>query len=90
MITDETDKLFPIGDTTLCESHAEKESMTVAKSLLGAAQKQRFATILADPPWQFQNKTGRRSRRCRYPTSLQKQPTCISGFRTRCCRKVFR
>jgi N6-adenosine-specific RNA methylase IME4 len=59
MIRNETDKLFPISDTTVSESHAEKESMTVTESLLGAAQKERFATILADPPWQFQNKTGK-------------------------------
>ncbi len=33
--------------------------MDVAKDLLNTAGKQRFATILADPPWQFQNKTGK-------------------------------
>ncbi|MGH7489141.1 MAG: MT-A70 family methyltransferase, partial [bacterium] len=27
--------------------------------LLAAARGQRFSTILADPPWQFQNRTGK-------------------------------
>jgi hypothetical protein len=30
-----------------------------AADLLGFVQDQRFATILADPPWQFTNKTGK-------------------------------
>ena len=30
-----------------------------AKSLLTLARKEKFATILADPPWQFQNRTGK-------------------------------
>ena len=29
-----------------------------AADLLEAAKGKRFGTILADPPWQFQNKTG--------------------------------
>lgn len=33
--------------------------MDAAKELLEAAHDQRFSTILADPPWQFQNKTGK-------------------------------
>jgi N6-adenosine-specific RNA methylase IME4 len=33
--------------------------MDAAKSLLAVAGKRRFGTILADPPWQFQNKTGK-------------------------------
>lgn len=33
--------------------------MDAAKDLLKTAGKKRFATILADPPWQFQNKTGK-------------------------------
>lgn len=32
---------------------------SVAVALLEAAGRQRFATILADPPWQFTNKTGK-------------------------------
>jgi N6-adenosine-specific RNA methylase IME4 len=31
----------------------------VARDLLGFVGEQRFATILADPPWQFVNKTGK-------------------------------
>jgi N6-adenosine-specific RNA methylase IME4 len=33
--------------------------MSAAEELLAAAGGRRFATILADPPWQFQNKTGK-------------------------------
>jgi N6-adenosine-specific RNA methylase IME4 len=43
-----------------------------AASLLGAASKEKFRTILADPPWQFQNRTGKvapeHKRLNRYPT----------------------
>lgn len=36
------------------------DDLTEAQSsLLAAAGKTRFATILADPPWQFQNRTGK-------------------------------
>ena len=33
--------------------------MSVAQSLLTAVGGKKFGTILADPPWQFQNKTGK-------------------------------
>lgn len=33
--------------------------MDAAKDLLAAARGQRFKTILADPPWQFTNRTGK-------------------------------
>lgn len=33
--------------------------MNASDNLLTAVNGQRFATILADPPWQFQNKTGK-------------------------------
>jgi N6-adenosine-specific RNA methylase IME4 len=33
--------------------------MIAAEELLAAAKGRRFATILADPPWQFRNKTGK-------------------------------
>ena len=33
--------------------------MTASADLLSALQRKRFRTILADPPWQFQNKTGK-------------------------------
>ncbi len=43
-----------------------------ASALLAAARGRRFPTILADPPWQFQNKTGKvapeHRRLSRYPT----------------------
>jgi N6-adenosine-specific RNA methylase IME4 len=43
-----------------------------AIDLLDFADKKRFATILADPPWQFANRTGKMApehkRLCRYPT----------------------
>ena len=33
--------------------------LTMKRDLLSFAGKDRFATILADPPWQFTNKTGK-------------------------------
>lgn len=33
--------------------------MSAADDLLNAVGKQKFATVLADPPWQFQNRTGK-------------------------------
>jgi hypothetical protein len=33
--------------------------LTVGIDLLGFAGDRQFATILADPPWQFTNKTGK-------------------------------
>ena len=33
--------------------------MTAADDLLAKAGKTRFSTVLADPPWQFQNRTGK-------------------------------
>ena len=45
---------------------------TAADDLLARAAKTRFSTILADPPWQFQNRTGKMApehkRLSRYPT----------------------
>lgn len=58
-MTDQPDKLLPMGDTLFGESRPETDVMNAAKSLRAIARKQRFATILADPPWQFQNKTGK-------------------------------
>jgi N6-adenosine-specific RNA methylase IME4 len=37
----------------------EMKMTTVARDLLAFADGRRFATILADPPWQFQNRTGK-------------------------------
>lgn len=33
--------------------------ITAVESLLACAKGRKFATVLADPPWQFQNKTGK-------------------------------
>jgi N6-adenosine-specific RNA methylase IME4 len=45
---------------------------TPADDLLATAGKTRFGTVLADPPWQFQNRTGKMApehkRLSRYPT----------------------
>jgi len=50
--------------------------MKVSDDLLNSVGKKKFATVLADPPWQFQNRTGKMApehkRLQRYPTmSLQ-------------------
>ncbi|PKM10241.1 MAG: S-adenosylmethionine-binding protein [Gammaproteobacteria bacterium HGW-Gammaproteobacteria-3] len=50
--------------------------MKASDDLLNSVGKQKFATVLADPPWQFQNRTGKMApehkRLQRYPTmSLQ-------------------
>ena len=50
--------------------------MKASDDLLSAVGKKKFATVLADPPWQFQNRTGKMApehkRLQRYPTmSLQ-------------------
>jgi N6-adenosine-specific RNA methylase IME4 len=46
--------------------------MTAADDLLSFIGKRKFSTILADPPWQFQNRTGKMApehkRLSRYPT----------------------
>lgn len=46
--------------------------MTTSQDLLAAVGARRFATLLADPPWQFQNRTGKMApehkRLARYPT----------------------
>ena len=36
-----------------------KKNLSAAESLLAAARDTKFSTILADPPWQFQNSTGK-------------------------------
>jgi N6-adenosine-specific RNA methylase IME4 len=36
-----------------------QDSEAPGKSLLATAGPQKFATVLADPPWQFQNRTGK-------------------------------
>ena len=46
--------------------------MNASDDLLKFVEKQKFSTILADPPWQFQNRTGKMApehkRLSRYPT----------------------
>lgn len=46
--------------------------MSASDDLLQAVGKQKFATVLADPPWQFENRTGKMApehkRLQRYPT----------------------
>ena len=46
--------------------------MSVSDDLLSAVGNRRFSTVLADPPWQFQNRTGKMApehkRLSRYPT----------------------
>ena len=45
---------------------------SVSDELLKAVGERKFATVLADPPWQFTNRTGKMApehkRLCRYPT----------------------
>jgi len=36
-----------------------KKSSNAAENLRGALGREKFATVLADPPWQFQNRTGK-------------------------------
>jgi MT-A70 len=40
-------------------NNVRKVCMSPAEELVAAAKSVRFGTILADPPWQFQNKTGK-------------------------------
>ena len=59
----------------------------VASDLLGATGGRRFGTILADPPWQFQNKTGKvapeHRRLARYRTlsleEIRALPVCAAA-----------
>ena len=51
-------------------------SLTASDDLLQTVGNRTFTTVLADPPWQFQNRTGKMApehkRLSRYPTmSLQ-------------------
>ena len=48
-----------INDTGDNESERRVTDMAASADLLAALNGDRFATILADPPWQFQNKTGK-------------------------------
>ena len=48
-----------MSETDSNESREGTQPMAVGSELLGAVGESRFSTILADPPWQFQNKTGK-------------------------------
>jgi len=37
----------------------DRPKLSAAEDLIGRLQGQRFTTVLADPPWQFQNRTGK-------------------------------
>jgi N6-adenosine-specific RNA methylase IME4 len=72
------DNIAAMSDTLHHESKpGELKAMTAAKDLLAFAGNHRFATILADPPWQFQNKTGKvapeHKRLNRYGTMTQSE-----------------
>lgn len=49
-----------------------EEQQKIAENLFNTCSGQRFSTVLADPPWQFQNRTGKvapeHHRLSRYPT----------------------
>jgi len=51
--------------------------MSVSTDFLNFTEGNRFSTILADPPWQFQNRTGKMApehkRLSRYPTLTLQQ-----------------
>src|SRR5262245_61146046 len=51
-------KLFDVSPNVRSVASID-ECGNAAADLLGFAQNQRFRTILADPPWQFTNKTGK-------------------------------
>jgi N6-adenosine-specific RNA methylase IME4 len=53
-----SDNLHQLGDTRQAESDFSRVPKRTS-NLLATLQGERFSTILADPPWQFQNKTGK-------------------------------
>ncbi len=48
-----------LGDTIAGDSHEAALASDSVKKLLALSRKARFATVLADPPWRFDNKTGK-------------------------------
>lgn len=48
-----------LGETGRSESSRAGDSLDALTSLRGLARGRRFATVLADPPWRFDNKTGK-------------------------------
>jgi N6-adenosine-specific RNA methylase IME4 len=76
---------------TKIASVVSKKKLTPAQDFIEATKNHRYGTILVDPPWQFQNRTGKvapeHKRLARYPTltlqeikeipvSLASQPQC--------------
>ena len=51
--------MFFLSETGASESCGTGGSLELAKNLLALAGNKRFATVLADPPWRFDNKTGK-------------------------------
>lgn len=55
----------------------KKNVLSVSEDFLSALGKQKFSTILVDPPWQFENRTGKMApehkRLSRYPTLSLKE-----------------
>src|SRR5262252_9055015 len=45
--------------TRVMPKRVESSMLSAGEDLLRFAEERRFATILADPPWQFTNKTGK-------------------------------
>src|SRR5690349_7980297 len=48
-----------IAYTRVMPKRAEQSMLSAGEDLLRFAGPRRFSTILADPPWQFQNRTGK-------------------------------
>ena len=48
-----------LGETAEGESHQTDDSVESMDNLLALARNRKFATVLADPPWRFDNKTGK-------------------------------
>jgi N6-adenosine-specific RNA methylase IME4 len=53
------DKMLLLGDTGSSESREAALASDSVKKLIALSRKERFATVLADPPWRFDNKTGK-------------------------------
>ena len=43
----------------MCDKKVKNEILNAAKDLVRKCENNRFSTILADPPWQFRNRTGK-------------------------------
>jgi N6-adenosine-specific RNA methylase IME4 len=48
-----------LSNTAGIESHTVEPDLDNAKQLRALARTRKFATVLADPPWRFDNKTGK-------------------------------